>query len=311
MKAAQFAKYGDPSVIVINDVPDLTAGPGQVLVKVAGASLNPFDSKLREGYMLDFIPLKLPITIGGDIAGTVAAVGEGVTAFQKGDAVYGSAMALAGDSGAFAEYALTKPGHIAHAPGNVSPAEAASLVLVGVSALQGLQEHIKLAPGQKILITGGSGGVGTAAIELAKELGAHVATTVSQAAIDYARERGADEVIAYETNSIGTGLHGYDAIFDTVGGDVFAGLLDVLRPGGVAVTLVGPVDDSLGLDSDITVIAMSSRVSTAALVELARHIEDGVIMPHIAKQFPLDQARQAFTARETERVLGKVVLVVE
>ena len=190
MKAAQIKEYGDPSVVEIVEIDRPTAGEGQVLIEVHASSLNPVDSAIRSGYMHQMMPLQFPTTLGGDVAGVVTDVGAGAEGLKVGDRVYGQANAAFGNSGAFAEYAVTAAGQVAAAPKNLSLSEAASLPLVGVSAVQALTEHIKLEAGQKILITGGSGGIGTLAIQIAKALGAYVATTATGEGLEIAKELG-------------------------------------------------------------------------------------------------------------------------
>ena len=307
MKAAQINEYGDASKIHVNEVDKPAAGEGQVLVEVHASSLNPFDSKLRDGVMQN-IPLKFPATLGGDIAGVVVEVGPGASDFAVGDKVYGQAAAVAGNSGAFAEYAATKAGQIAKAPTNLDFTEAASLPLVGVSAVQALIEHINLQAGQRILIHGGSGGIGSIAIQIAKHLGAHVATTAPGEAIDFVKKLGADEAIDFKTQDFTTLVHDYDAVFDTVGGDVFEKSLGVLKPGGVAVSMIAHVEDAVAQQRGVTAISQGTKVTTEKLEKLAKLVEDGVVTPQIAKVFPLGQIQEAFKFRETQTFTGKVVL---
>ncbi|HEY5806273.1 MAG TPA: NADP-dependent oxidoreductase [Candidatus Saccharimonadales bacterium] len=308
MKAAQISEYGGASVVEVNEVGRPMAGEGQVVVEVRAASLNPFDSKIREGYMKDVIPLRFPATLGGDIAGTVVEVGADVTGFAAGDKVYGQAYVMGGGSGALAEFAATRPKQIAKAPANLDLTEAASLPLVGVSALQALTEHISLQSGQKILIHGGSGGIGTVAIQIAKHLGAYVATTVPTEVVDAAKELGANEVIDYRTQDFTVIIRDYDAIFDTVGGEVFEKSLAVLRPGGIAVTMAGRVDEATAKAHGVTAIAQGTGVTTERLDKLTKMIEGGIVTPHVAKVFPLSQIQEAFEYRESQSFTGKVVI---
>lgn len=308
MKAAQISEYGDPSVIHINDVPTPKPGKGQVLVKVQAASLNPFDTTIRTGYLKDSIHLELPITLGGDIAGTVEEVGEDVTTVTVGDVVYGQASVVAGGSGAFAEYAAAKAGHIAKAPHNVGVQETASLPLVGVSAWQSLTQHLQLQAGQKIFIHGGAGGIGSIAIQLAKHIGAYVAVTATGEDIAYVQQLGADEVIDYKTQNFADILHDFDAVFDTVGGDDFAKALQILKRGGMAVSMIAPPDEAKAKEFGVTAMMQSTKVTTEALNALRELVEAGVIKPHIGIVMPLSKIQEAFKARETSTVEGKVVL---
>ncbi|MBI2430607.1 MAG: NADP-dependent oxidoreductase, partial [Candidatus Levybacteria bacterium] len=186
MKAAQFTDYGGPEVILIKEVKKPAPRENQVLVEVHAAAINPFDYKVRRGYMKDMMPLNLPLTIGGDFSGVV--VGENRE-------VFGQSYAFAGGSGAMAEYAIANLNNIADKPKSINFIEAGSLSLVGCSAIQALEQHINLQKGQKILIHGGAGGIGSIAIQLAKYLGAYAVTTVGSKDVDFVKSLGADEVI--------------------------------------------------------------------------------------------------------------------
>lgn len=310
MKAAQMNAYGDASVITINEVDKPAVGPGKVLVEVYAASLNPFDSKLRAGVFKDVIPLQLPATLGGDIAGVVAEVGEGVDALAEGDRVFGQASAVAGNGGAIAEYAATSASQIAKAPANLDFQQAAALPLVGVSALQALTQHIKLQGGQKLFVHGGAGGIGLVALQIAKRMGAYVATTATGEGMNLVKQFGADEVIDYKTEDFVTQLHNFDAVFDTVGGDDFNESLQVLRRGGIAVSMVTEAEETKAEQLGVTAIYQSTKVTTEKLDRLRDLVEQGAVTPYIGKVFPLDQTREAFEAREAGTVNGKVVISV-
>jgi alcohol dehydrogenase len=308
MKAAQINDYGDASVITINEVDKPNVGAGQVLVEVHASSLNPFDTSIRAGYMKEMMPLQFPVTLGGDIAGVVVDIGQGVTSVVVGDKIYGQANAVAGNSGAFAEFAVTAAGQVARAPKGLDPKQAAALPLVGLSALQALTQHIKLQSGQKIFIHGGSGGIGTIAIQIAKNIGAYVATTATGEGINYVKQLGADEVVDYKSQNFAELLKDYDAVFDTVGGDDFNKSLTILKPGGVAVSMIAAADEAKAKELGVTAITEMTKSTTEALDELTQLVEDGVVTPHIDKVFPLTQIKEAFVARETGTVRGKVVI---
>ena len=310
MKAARMNDYGDASVITIVEIGKPTTQEGQVLVEVHASSLNPFDSKVRDGAMRDGIALELPVTLGGDIAGIITGVGTNVVGFAVGDKVFGQANVVAGNSGAFAEYAATAASQVAHAPANLSMQEAASLPLVGVSAVQALTQHIKLQAGQKLFING-TGGIGQIAIQLAKHLGAHVAVTATGDDIAAAQQLGADEVVDYVSQDFAEVLHDYDAVFDTVGGALFTKTLQVLKRGGIAVSMAGQADEATAHQLGVTAISQFTHVTTEALDQLRGFIEECVITPHIGKIFTLDDIRAAFTARETGTVKGKVVIAIK
>jgi NADPH:quinone reductase-like Zn-dependent oxidoreductase len=310
MKAAQISQYGDPSVVKINEADQPTPGAGQVVVEVHASSLNPFDTSVRAGYMKDMIPLKFPATLGGDIAGVVQAVGEGVTGFKVGDHVYGQANIVAGNSGAWAEFAATAAGQVALAPKNLNFAEAASLALVGVSALQALVHHLGLKSGQKLFVHGGSGGIGTVAIQLAKHLGAHVATTATGDGLALTRQLGADEIIDYKTQDFTAAVQHYDAAFNNVAADATK-TLDTVKRGGTVVSMTGQFDDARAKELGVTAIAQHTQVTTAALDELRGLIESGAITPHIDQTFPLDRIVEALQARESNPVKGKIAITIK
>jgi NADPH:quinone reductase-like Zn-dependent oxidoreductase len=311
MKAAQISEYGDPSVVKVVEIDRPVVKDGQVLLEVHAASLNPFDSAVRSGKHRQSIPLELPVTLGGDVAGEIVEVGNGVEGFSVGDKVFGQAAVVAGNSGAFAQYAATKAVQIAQAPANLNFNEAASLSLVGVSALQALMKHINLQPGQKIFITGGAGGIGRTAIQLAKHLGAYVAATASGEGMAAAKALGADEVIDYKTQDFTEMLSGYDAAFDTVGGEESAKALDIVKRGGIVVSMVGQPDETKAAELDVTAIGQQTRVNTEILNQLRELIEAGAIKPQIGKVFSLNEAQDAFVARDTGSVDGKVVLEIK
>jgi len=311
MKAAQINEYGDPSVISINEVEKPAVGNGQVLIEVYAASLNPFDTSVRAGKVKDKIPLQFPVTLGGDIAGVVTAVGDDVTSLTVGDKVFGQASAVAGNSGALAEYAATAAGQVAKVPGSIDFQQAASLPLVGVSALQALTALINLQAGQKILIHGGAGGIGSVAIQIAKHLGAHVATTATGVGVDYVKQLGADEVIDYKAQDFSQVLKDYDAVFDTVGGDDFNKSLSILKRGGIAVSMTAHADEAKAQELGVTAKTQGTKVTADALTELAKLIDVGVVTPHIGKVFSLNEIQEAFKAREDGSVKGKVVIEIK
>lgn len=308
MIAAQISKYGDPSVVTINEIEKPVPRAGQVLVEVHAASLNPFDTTVRSGGVQDSMPLDLPVTLGGDISGVVVELGDDVSDVSIGDKVWGQAAVVAGNSGAFAEFATTKRDQLALAPNNLDFVQAASLPLVGVSALQALTTHIQLEQGQKIFIHGGAGGIGTIAIQIAKNIGAYIATTATGEHIAEVKQLGADEVIDYKTQDFAAILHDYDAVFDTVGGDDFSKSLGILKPGGIAVSMIAQADKATAQNLGVTALTQSTHVTTEMLDKLRELVENDTVMPQVGKVFNLNDIQAAFTARETGSVGGKVVL---
>lgn len=309
MKAAQFNSYGDIDVIEIKeDAPKPTLKHGQVLVEVHAASINAFDWKLRTGFMQKMIPLQFPFTMGGDFAGKVTQVGEGVTNFKTGDEIYGQAIVLNGGSGTMAEFTAANTANIAIKPKATTFEEAAALPLVGVSALQALEEHIKLQSGQKILIHGGAGGIGHIAIQLAKALGAHVATTVKTEDMEFAKEMGANEIIDYKTQQFETILKDYDAVYDTVGGETGEKSFQVLKKGGVIVSMLGKPNEELAQKYGVTAIGEMTQTNAARLTLLTELVDKGKIKVHVDKIFPFNEVQEAFAYQEKTHPRGKVVL---
>jgi NADPH:quinone reductase-like Zn-dependent oxidoreductase len=221
MRAAQLTKYGDSDVIEFTaEAPKPELKPGEVLIEVYAASINPFDVKLSQGLMQQMIPMAFPATLGGDFAGVVRELGDGVTGFEVGQEVFGQADSVHGN-GSFAKFTPVSVNSVALKPTKLDFVAAAATPLTAVSAYEALVDTIHAQSGQKVLIHGGAGGIGSFAIQLAKHLGAHVATTASAEDSDYVRELGADEVIDYKSQQFETMLRDYDAVFDNVGGETY------------------------------------------------------------------------------------------
>lgn len=298
MKAAQINGYGDKDVLGIKDAPKPKAGKGQVLVEVRAAGVNPFDVKVREGAVRQMAELDFPATLGGDFAGVVVGTGE---------AVYGQAGALSGQ-GSFAEYVPVKTSQLALKPASLDFVAAAGLPLAGVSAYQALVDHMDVQKGQKILIHGGAGGIGSIAIQLAKHLGAYVAATASAKDADFVKDLGADEVIDYQTQDFAELVKDYDGAFDTVGGATNAKSYKVLKPGGSLVSMSAQPDDKLVDRYSVQYTAQFTRVTTERLEALAKLVDEGSIKPHVDKVFPLDQAPEALEYQRTGKPRGKVII---
>lgn len=312
MKAAQINKYGGIDFLEVNEnVPKPTPSANQVLVEVKAASINPIDWKIREGYLKEMAPLQFPVTLGGDFAGVVSEISEGVFEFKIGDEVFGSAIVLNGGSGAFAEYLCANTRNIALKPETMDFIEASALPLVGTSTVQALEEHIKLQSGQKILIHGGAGGIGHIAIQLAKTLGAFVATTVNTNDIDFVKQLGADEVIDYKTQNFEEILNNFDAVFDTVGGQTTNKSFMVLRKEGILVSMLGQPKEELSQKYAVSAIGQNTQTNTTRLTRLSKLVDGGKIKVNIDKIFPLDSVREAFTYQEKVRPRGKVVLEIK
>jgi alcohol dehydrogenase len=317
MKSAQFKRYGGSDVIEINQTtPTPTLAAGNVLVEIKAAGINPIDWKIREGYMQQMIPIQFPSTLGMDFSGVIKQVAGGVTSsdFKQGDEVYGQAGVTNAGSGAFAELALANVEHIAHKPRHLNHLEAAALPLVGVSALQALVENMELSKDQKILIHGGAGGIGSVSIQLAKKLGAYVATTVSANDKQFVEELRVDEVIDYKTQSFEDLIHNYDAVYDTVGGETYTKSFRVLKKGsGIIVSMLEQPNSELIQQFDVKAIFQFTQVNKERLRKLAEFVDqqDNNMKIHIDKTFPLDEARKALDYQKDVHPRGKIVLVIE
>jgi NADPH:quinone reductase-like Zn-dependent oxidoreductase len=331
MRAFVVERYGDADTVRASDVPEPKAGAHDVLVRIHAASVNPVDLKIRNGDLKAILPLRAPFVLGNDLAGTVVAVGARVTRFSVGDEVY--AHPDQDQMGTFAEFIAIHEDHVATKPATLTMAEAASIPLVGLTAWQALVERADLRPGQKVLIHAGAGGVGTIAIQLAKHLGASVATTASETKIDLVRSLGADIVIDYRKQPFETILHDYDVVFDTVGGETLDKSLQVLKPGGKVVSVTGPPDPAFAKEFGanpvirLAIAALSYRIRRRArrrqvtysylflkasgdqLRELTALIDAGIIRPVVDSVFDFEQTREALAQVEQGHAkAGKVVI---
>ena len=321
MKSAQIKTYGDSEVLEINpSAPSLDdQSDGKVLLSVKAAGVNPSDWKLREGFFKERVPLQFPATLGMDFSGVIEKVGEGVASdLKQGDEVYGQAGVLAGGSGAFAEMALAKSDKIAHKPKILTHEQAAGLPLVGVSAWQALVETMALDKGKKILIHGGAGGIGSISIQLAKHLGAYVATTVSTNDIQFVKEElGADEAIDYKTQKFEDVLsHDFDAVFDTVGGETYTRSFKILKSGGgssggiIVSMLEQPVQELMD-QFGVKAVFVFSQGNRERLTKLAEWVDQNNIRVNVERIFPLDEARAALDYQRDVHPRGKIVLAMQ
>src|ERR671919_1143730 len=297
MKSAQISKYGSSEVIEINqNTSEPTVSSGKVLVIIKAAGVNPVDWKIREGGMQQIISLQFPSILGIDFSGVIKQIGEDLypSDFKQGDEVYGQAGVISGGSGAFAEMALVNTESIANKPKSLSHAEAAALPLVGVSAWKALMENIELSKDQKILIHGGAGGIGSIAIQLAKHLGAHVATTVSTNDKQFVQQLGADQIIDYKKENYEDVIHDYDAVFDTVGGETYKRSFKVFKKGGgIIVSTLEQPNSELMSKYGIKALFLFSQVNRQRLIKLAQWVDQNNIGVNIDKTFPLDGASKA------------------
>lgn len=310
MKAAQINEYGSSEVIKIVDAIKPTAGKGQVQIAVHAAGINPFDNMVRAGMLKDIMPLKFPATLGMDVAGVVAGVGEGVSELHPGDEVYGQAKFFAG-MGAFAEFAVADSDKLALKPTNTTFNEAAGLPLTAVSAYQVLVQKMNLSKNQRILIHGGAGGIGSIAIQMAKHLGSYVTTTAARDEEEYVKNLSADESIDYKTSKFEDKLKDYDAVFDTVGGETYSRSFKVLKEGGVIVSMLEQPNEDFTKQYKVKALYQSTHMNSADLAKITEMVESGEIKVYIDQVFSLDDVGKAMDHLQNGHPKGKVVLQVK
>ena len=332
MKAFVVEKYKKNGPVRLADMPVPTMGPNDVLVRIQAAAVNLLDFKVRNGEFKPFLPYRPPFILGHDLAGSVVSVGANVRQFKAGDEVY--ARPRDHRVGTFAEFLAVDQSDVALKPSSLSMNEAASIPLVGLTAWQALVEVGKVKPGQKVFIQAGSGGVGTFAIQLAKHLGATVATTTSTQNVELVKSLGADVVIDYKTQDFEKVLSGYDLVLNSQDDKTLAKSLNVLKPGGQLISISGPPDlpfaKSLRLNLFLRfVVRMLSRsvlkkakargihysflfmrAEGQQLAEIAKLIDSGAIRSVVDKVFPFAQTADALAYVETGRAKGKVVISV-
>ena len=333
MKAFVVARYGKNEVRAA-DVPEPTAGNTDVLVKVSAASINPLDSMVRNGEFKQLLKYKTPFVLGHDVAGVVTKVGADVRGFAVGDEVFARPRDLR--IGTFAEYIAIDEDDVAHKPKALSLQEAAAVPLVALAAWQILVERAHVQPGQKVLVHAGTGGLGSTVIQLAKHLGAHVATTANGAKEQLVRDLGADVVIDYTKQDFAEILSGYDLVVDSLGGENLLKSLTVLKPGGLAIGVTGPPDagfaKQLGAPKPFEFVLsfLSRKVRKAAkqrgvrysfffmhssgaqLRELAALYDAGELRPVIDTTFSFDQTLEALAFVENGKAkAGKVIVTLD
>ena len=310
MKAIKAHAHGGPEVLKIEDAPIPFPGKGEVLIEVHAASINPSDSKLLLTDPSYDHADQNPLTPGFDLAGSVVEIGKNVKHIHVGDNVYGQAAVIKKGSGAFAEYAVTPEDLIARMPDNIAFTEAAAVPLAACSAYQALVEHMKLKSGEKVLIHGGSGGIGTFAIQLAKHLGAFVASTASGTGIAYVSRQGADQVIDYESEHFEDILKDFDAVLDTVGGEIYTKSFQVLKRNGLVVSMLSVPNEILIKKFHVRTVLETTKVDSKKLGKITDLIKAGVLKVNIANVYSLQQTQEAFRAKEKEKILGKIAIEV-
>lgn len=330
MKAFVVEKYGKDGVRAA-EVPEPTVGDRDVLVRVSAASINPLDKMVRNGDFKQLLKYKRPFVLGHDVSGVVTRVGSGVHGFEVGDEVYARPRDLR--VGSFAEFIAIDADDVAPKPASLSLEEAAAVPLVALAAWQVLVERAHVKPGQKVLVHAGAGGLGSTVIQLAKHLGATVATTTNTETEELVKELGADLVVDYTKEDFSKVLSGYDLVLDAVGGANLEKSLTVLKPGGLAVSVVGPPDGAFAKQLGAPAVmgpvmnTLSRKIRKQAkalgvryefffmaangsqLRKLAALYDSGKLRPVIDSTFPFDQTLEAMAYVEQGRTkAGKVVV---
>ena len=287
MKAIQLPSYGAADQLRYVEVPTPQVGPGQVLVRVRAASVNPVDSKLAAGYLRQFMPLTFPWIPGNDFAGTIEAVGAGVTSLAPGTEVYG----LSPTGGAYAEYVVAQAEAVAPKPATLSFAEAAAVPVVALTAWQGLTQGGHLQAGQTVFIHGGAGAVGAYAVQFAQQLGARVIATAAAPDLDFVRSLGADEVLDYQAEPFETVVKDVDMVLDLVGGEVQQRSYAVLKAGGYLVATSQP---PAAAEAAKHGVMFQMQPSAADLLRVAQQLDAGTLRVDVARTYPLAQAAHAW-----------------
>jgi NADPH:quinone reductase-like Zn-dependent oxidoreductase len=330
MKALTFKRYGKSPDIGFADVPRPTPKANELLVQIYAAGVNPVDNMIPTGMFKPVLHFQLPATLGSDLAGVVVEVGSRVTRFKPGDAVFANIFDLG--LGSLADFAVVPERAAALKPANLDFVQAAAMPMVGLTSWQALKERLDLRAGQKLFIPAGSGGIGTFAIQLAKQLGAMVGTTTSTGNINLVRRLGADEIVDYKQQEFEQVLRGYDAVLATIRGDAIEKSLGILKPGGRLVSLVGPLDVAfaqarrLNFTLKFVFGLMSRKIMRLAkkqevaysflfvrpdgnqLAEIGKLLEVERIQPVIDKVFPFEQAKEALEYLAEGHSKGKVVV---
>lgn len=333
MKAFVLKRYEKKVRLQLTDIAAPSLGQNEVLVQVHATGVNLLDSKIRNGEFKLILPYKPPFTLGHDVAGIVVKIGSGVKEFKPGDEVY--ARPADHRIGTFAEQIAINENDVALKPKNISMEEAASIPLVGLTAWQALIEKANLKKGERVFIQAGSGGVGTVAIQLAKHLGATVATTTSAANIDLVKSLGADIVIDYRNDDFETILKDYDVVLNSQDTKTLEKSLRILKPGGKLISISGPPDPGFAKEIkaswfvklvmwllsagvrkkakrlNVSFSFLFMRAQGNQLSQITSLIESGVIKPVVDRIFPFEQTNEAMTYVETGRAKGKVVIKIK
>jgi NADPH:quinone reductase-like Zn-dependent oxidoreductase len=301
MKAIHAQDYGGPEVLVLEQANLPQPNADQVLIRLKAAGVNPADWKMRAGLYKQFMQLNFPWTPGLDGSGIVEAVGSNVTALKGGDEVYGIV------SGGYAEYALALASDVQPKPASLSFEQAAALPVGALTAWGAVIDAAKVEAGQRVLVHGAAGGVGAYAVQLTRWKSAHAIGTASASNVEFVRSLGAENVIDYNATQFETVLHDLDVVIDTVGGDLPERSFQVLRPGGIFVTVAARLAEDAGKAQNIQAVNVG-RASSDKLKQISELIEAGQLKPVPGLIFPLTEARQAQELSQTGHGRGRIIL---
>jgi len=309
MQAIQIQEFGDPQVLQVKEISIPAPGPGELLVRVHAAAVNPVDTSIRAGRAGGLSGASLPYVPGFDVSGTVTAIGSDVVNFKVDDEVF--AMVDLRRGGAYAEYAIVLENEAALKPTRVNHAEAAAIPLVALTAWQALFEVAKLQKGQTILIHAGAGGVGSIAVQLAKWRGAHIIATASDYNHNFLRELGVDVPVDYRTQNFEDFASDVDVVLDPIGGDTQVRSLQILKEGGILVSIVGLTSEGRNPSRNVRATSILVRPNSVQLSEIGGLIQNGIINPIVSYRFPLEQAPLAHEQSQTRRTRGKIVIEID
>jgi NADPH:quinone reductase-like Zn-dependent oxidoreductase len=306
MKAVRIHAYGGPELLHYEDVPMPRLNADDMLIRVHAAAINPVDWKIREGYLQGFLHHKLPLILGWDVSGEVIEVGPEATGFKVGDAVY--ARPDIERDGAYAEYIAVKASEVAHKPAKLDHIHAAAVPLAALTAWQSLVDAAQLQAGQTVLIHAAAGGVGNFAVQLAKARGARVIATASAVNTGIVAELGADQFIDYTRTRFEEVVKDVDVVFDTIGGDTQERSWQVLKPGGMLVSVVSPPPEATAAARGVRSAFVFIQPSSQQLTAIAQLIDEGKMKSIIHTVLPLAEARQAQVISQGGHARGKIVL---
>ncbi len=305
MKAVRIHEYGGPEVLKYEDAPKPPAGPGELLIRVHATSVNPVDWKIRAGYLKGMLNYTLPLILGWDVSGVVEATGPGAS-MKPGDEVY-SRPDMSRD-GTYAEYVVVKESEVAAKPKSIDHATSAAFPLAALTAWQALYDAAKLSAGQKLLIHGAAGGVGTFAVQLAKLKGAYIIATASKKNHDFLKSLGANECIDYNTTIFEDVVRDVDVVLDTITGETMERSWRVVKKGGILVSILEPPQPEKAAAHGCRCHHTFVQANAQQLAEIAKLVDTGKLKAIIEKVYPLSEARAAQESNAQGHTRGKIVL---